>query len=199
MIEEFDRTSSHSLCNRCITITMSGVFTGSAKSTIKAPIETVWGVFTDFENYSKWNSFVRSQILTDASYKPLVEQKPASGRYLLMEVCIPPSSDPEASKSRAKCIIVVMDHEHHRAEWKAVGFPSFLLSAHRTQTLKEVEQENGEKVTVYETSEVFSGVLAYIIKWLLRAKLQKSFIAMAEDLKRHSEELHTPALTGGMS
>ena len=145
------------------------------------------------------NILTRSQILTDASFKPLVEQKPASGQHLLMEVCIPPSSDPKTSRSRAKCIIVAIDHEHHRAEWKAIGFPSFLLSTHRTQTLKEVEQENGQKVTVYETSEVFSGILAYIIKWFLRANLQKSFVAMAEDLKRHCEELHTPAAIGGLS
>src|ERR1700761_6431840 len=76
------------LCNPA---NMNGVFTEYAKSTINAPIETVWGVFTDFENYSKWNSYVRSgirpdqgpaltshnlarsQILTDASFQPLVE------------------------------------------------------------------------------------------------------------------------------
>src|ERR1700761_3437614 len=110
-----------------------------------------------------------------------------------MEVCIPPSLDPKTSRSRAKCIILTMDHEHHRAEWKTIDYPSFLMSAHHTQTLKEVEQENGEKVTVYETNEVFSGVLAYIVKWFLRANLQKSFVAMAEDLKRHCEEPHTPA------
>ena len=46
----------------CNPKSMSGVFTGYAKSTINAPIEIVWGVFTDFENYSKWNSFVRSGI-----------------------------------------------------------------------------------------------------------------------------------------
>jgi len=48
--------------------------------------------------------------------------------------------------------------------------------------------EDGRKKTRYETIEVFGGPLAYVIKCVVGSGLQQGFTAMAEGLKKRSEE-----------
>lgn len=80
--------------------------------------------------------------------------------------------------------ITTVDHENYRAAWVNVALPSFLLNAERWQSLSV----NEDGTTKYETTEVFSGILAYIIKFLLREKLLMGFNAQAEGLKQRAEQ-----------
>jgi hypothetical protein len=80
----------------------------------------------------------------------------------------------------------VVDNENYRAAWVYDVLPTWLLATERWQILTEVEIA-GEKVTRYESREVFSGLLAYFVKWLLQAKLKLAFDAMGTDLKARSE------------
>lgn len=123
--------------------------------------------------------------MVDESKKPLRDQTPAVGKYLLMSVHIPPTMG-EASflqKQSASEIITTVDHTHHRVAWRNIAAPAFLLGAERWQALSEV---NGK--TKYESIEVFTGILAYIVKFFMRDGLVKGFNAMAEGLKRRSEQ-----------
>lgn len=79
--------------------------------------------------------------------------------------------------------ITVIDHENYRAAWTtAGGLPKWALFAERWQTLT-VE---GEK-TKYESVEVFSGILAYVVKFFTGKNLVLGVKAMAEGLKSRSE------------
>jgi hypothetical protein len=86
-------------------------------------------------------------------------------------------------KQSAFEMITTVDHENYRVAWVNVSLPRFLLYAERWQSLSV--DEDGK--TRYETIEVFSGVLAYVIKVLMRKKLVMGFNAQAEGLKQRAE------------
>ncbi|KAH0834072.1 hypothetical protein J3R83DRAFT_11356 [Lanmaoa asiatica] len=166
-----------------------GVFSASASITIDAPRDLVWQVLMDWGSYQA----CRNQCLTDASKKPLPasQQTPRAGAHLLVHpVHIPPSFDPPRMfpASSAFALITVLDTDNYRCAWESIEFPSWLLTTVRWQALVEVV-EDGRKKTRYETIEVFSGLLAYLIKLGFGSGLQQGFTAMAEGLKRRSEEL----------
>lgn len=82
-------------------------------------------------------------------------------------------------------IITHVDNENHRLAWLNLMAPKFILHAERWQALSAVE---GGK-TKYETVEVFSGILAWVLKLLMEGGLNKGFEAMAEGLKTQSEQM----------
>ncbi|KIL65397.1 hypothetical protein M378DRAFT_43210, partial [Amanita muscaria Koide BX008] len=168
-----------------------GVFKLAASTLIDAPIEDVWKVLLDFPSYNEWNAFVRNQTITDSNKTPLADQQTAlPGHYINIFVHLPPTlSSPSfpsfLHSSSAFGRITTVDHTSHRAAWVLVSpLPKFLLTSERWQTLT-VEEETGK--TRYETVEVFGGVFAYFVKWLLQGALQQGFEAMAEGLKKRSE------------
>ncbi|TFK71528.1 hypothetical protein BDN72DRAFT_957966 [Pluteus cervinus] len=176
----------------------SGVFALQASIDIDAPREKVWKVLMDWGGYEEWNPFVRNQQLTDQSRQPLpaqLQMTPNEGQHLLISpVHVPPTfSKPGLLQSQSAFeIITVLDHENYRCAWENVEFPRWLMNAERWQMLTEVEVDvDGarKKVTRYETIEVFGGILAYFIVWFVGANLRKGFTAMAEGLKKRSEEL----------
>ncbi|KAG6377693.1 hypothetical protein JVT61DRAFT_14463 [Boletus reticuloceps] len=169
-----------------------GVFTASTSITIDAPRNIVWDVLMDWGSYHEWNPFVRNQCIADASKKPLPasQQTPRAGAHLLIHpVHIPPSFDPPKifPASSGFVIITTMDSDNYRCAWDTVGYPSWLLTTERWQTLVEVV-EDGRKKTRYESIEVFGGLLAYLIRIFAGSGLQAGFSAMAEGLKKRSEE-----------
>lgn len=89
-------------------------------------------------------------------------------------------------KQSAFVKIVTVDQENYRTAWQGV-LPAFILSTHRWQALGVVGEGEGQK-TRYETIEVFSGVIAYAVKFFMQAKLKQGFDAMAEGLKQRSEQ-----------
>ena len=80
--------------------------------------------------------------------------------------------------------ITTVDHENYRVAWANIALPRFLLNAERWQLLSV----DGDGKTKYETTEVFGGILAYIIKFLMREKLAMGFNAQAEGLKKRAEQ-----------
>jgi hypothetical protein len=82
-------------------------------------------------------------------------------------------------KQSAVVRITALDAEHYRVAWCTVGYPKFILDTERWQALSEVE---GGK-TKYETVEVFRGLLAYVVKFLLESSIRKGFHAIADSLK----------------
>ena len=89
---------------------------------------------------------------------------PGVGKHLLMHTHIPPTfndANPGLGvKQSAFEIITALDHEHHRAAWKNIDYPSWMLRATRWQVLTPIDGR-----TRYETREVFAGLLAYVVYW----------------------------------
>lgn len=85
-------------------------------------------------------------------------------------------------KQSAFEIITTVDHENYRVAWANVALPKFLLNAERWQALSVVDGK-----TMYETTEVFGGIFAYIVKFFMHQKLILGFNAQAEGLKEQAE------------
>lgn len=107
---------------------------------------------------------------------------------------IPPSFDPPRifPAGSAFLIITALDTDNYRCAWKNIDYPSWLLDTERWQALVEVV-EDGRRKTRYETIEVFSGWLAYVVRLVVGSGLQKGFRAMAEGLKTRAEAIATAA------
>jgi len=128
----------------------------------------------------------RGQTIVDKSKKPLPDQTPAEGQYLFIgPVHIPPTMGEPGwfQKQTAFEQITTVDHKNYRAAWVNIDMPHFLLNAERWQMLT-VESDGKTK---YETTEVFGGLLAYLIKLFMRENLVLGFDAQAQGLKDWAE------------
>ena len=129
----------------------------------------------------------RQTMVSKTNKKPLEDQTPKEGEYLLMSpVHIPPTMD-DASvwfPSSSLEVITTVDHENYRCSWRYISLPHWLLCADRWQALSTVEGGG----TKYESIEVFTGLAAYFLKIFLRSGLKKGFTAMGEGLKKRCEE-----------
>ncbi|EKM74928.1 hypothetical protein AGABI1DRAFT_116675 [Agaricus bisporus var. burnettii JB137-S8] len=173
------------------------VFAASGSSLIDASPEKVWNVLLDFKSYKFWNPFVRNQTITDSRKHALPDQSPQMGSYIhISPVHLPPTLDDTSvgmfNKSSAFCVITAADHGNFRIAWDTSGIPAWILRTQRWQWLTEVEADledgSGErKVTKYESVETFSGLAAYLVKWLMETKLNAGFQAQADGLKRWAE------------
>lgn len=180
-----------------------------AEVTIDAPLKTVWDAILDFPAYPAWNPFVRSQAITDPMFRPLLAHpKPTEGAHLLMHVRIPPKGldDNDKGLQSSKEVITFIDEKNYRIVWAQVGIPKWLLKAERWQEVTEV-QVDGRAIAKYMTVEVraltclyvmlcidilaqvFNGPAALVVRLFMRKNLTTSFEAMANGLKKYSEEL----------
>jgi len=164
----------------------NGVFSVSASCSIDAPLEKVWSILLDFPSYKKWNSFVRSQTVVNASKELLADQTPCEGSFLQLNVNIPPTMGEPGWFGRSSVLVKVttIDHINHRAAWCAEGLPKFLLRTERWQALS-VDEATGW--TKYETIEVFNGFLAYFTKFFVGKNLALAFQTSADCLKKCAE------------
>ncbi|KAK0476139.1 hypothetical protein IW261DRAFT_1339852 [Armillaria novae-zelandiae] len=158
-----------------------GVFTVSGSAIIDAPIEIVWKNLLDFKGYKE----CRDQKITDSSRNILPDQTIAEGKYIhICPVHLTPSLEdvPFYNRSSAFVVCTALDHDNHRVAWRTTP-PRWLLDAERWQSCTV---ESGGKVK-YESVEVFSGVLAYFVRFFVGQKLINGVGAMAEGLKAKSE------------
>ena len=79
--------------------------------------------------------------------------------------------------------VTFLDVANHRVAWES-HIP-WLLHANRWQWLTVLDDGK----TRYETIEVFTGPLAWVVKWFAGANLRLGFKAMAEGLKTRVESL----------
>ncbi|KAJ7756237.1 hypothetical protein B0H16DRAFT_1674773 [Mycena metata] len=167
-------------------LSSSGVFTTAGSILIDAPREKVWQVLLDFGSYKEWNAFVRGQTLVSPAGVALADQTPAGGELMLIApVHLPPTmGKPRFMESHSTTVrITTIDHENYRAAWVTAGaLPKWALFAERWQTLTIVDGK-----TKYESIEVFSGILAYVVNFFTGKNLDLGVKAMAEGLKSHSE------------
>ncbi|KAJ7160980.1 hypothetical protein C8R46DRAFT_1106149 [Mycena filopes] len=165
----------------------SGVFTIVDSILIDAPREKVWEALLDFGSWGKWNAYIRGATIVSPEGVASPDQTAAVDRLLRMSpVHIPPTmDDTPANGSQSSTVrITALDHENHRVAWvSADGRPKWALFVERWQTL--TTEEDGK--TRYENVEVFTGVLAYIVKFSMGKNLILGIRAMAEGLKSHSE------------
>ena len=131
---------------------------------IDAPIQTVWGVLTQFDKYESWNTFT-----------PQVETTGRLGDGVTLHVRL------NDSGRLTKSNLTIEQIEPYTLCW---GDDNLFIKAHRTQTLTQLDDGR----TRYESSEPFGGLLAPIIIWLLKSKLMRGYQWAAEGLKKEAEQ-----------
>ncbi|KAF5335380.1 hypothetical protein D9611_011768 [Ephemerocybe angulata] len=176
----------------------NAVFNATASVTISAPQDSVWGVLVDFASYGEWNPFVRAQHVSTGPIirSPLPDSALDAGLYLSIgPTNLPPTMGvPKSVAYTFEKILVVEGPSSssnsgggapYRVSWELDEpiLPKWLLSAVRWQVLTGIE--GGQ--TRYDTWEVYSGPLAYVVKWVHEDNLNEGFRAMGEALKTRTE------------
>ena len=129
----------------------------------------------------------RSQIQLDKSKKPLADQTtPVElGAFLRLSVHLPPTMDDSISFTHSDEIVTELDSTNFRVAWRFLPPVPGILNADRWQQLTATDDGK----TKFETKETFRGPVAYIVRWMLRDKLQGAFETYATELKDRSEAL----------
>jgi hypothetical protein len=148
--------------------------------TIDAPPETVWGVLTDLDGYSTWNT-----------YSPIAEGSLREGGVVTIE-------------ARLGDEVRIVDNKVTRFEpdrilcWHSMNWYEFLARGTRCRFLEEAveteETENAEEAEVvgkrrtrFRHHEIMEGPLATLIEWLYRPRIEAGLVQMNADLKRAAE------------
>ena len=133
---------------------------------IDAPIEVVWRAFIEFENYDRWNPFLK------------VEGKPILGERLQIEIDL----NGKVSKFKPK---VVAFEENRRFEWRGSFLNKRVFGGHHYFKFKPVSEYQTELIH----GENFSGILRRPILKKIGTETEKGFVNMNEALKEHAEDL----------
>ncbi|KAJ6463425.1 hypothetical protein C8R45DRAFT_911602 [Mycena sanguinolenta] len=180
-------------------LSSSGVFTVADSILIDAPREKVWEILLDFKGYKEWPLphrpahatyallYSRGQTLVSPSGAALTDQTPTADTLMrISPVHLPPTmGEPGLGGSSTTLVrITTVDNENFRAAWVTAMpyMPRWALFAERWQMLTVVDGK-----TKYESVEVFSGILAYVVRFFVGANLVLGVRAMAEGLKRRAE------------
>jgi hypothetical protein len=101
---------------------------------------------------------------------------------------MPPTMDDASAKgSTTEEILTHVDDASFRLAWCFATPARWLISAEHWQILRDGRPD--DQKTVYETWESFGGLLAYVIQFFMRTKLQDSFDAMSRALKDRAERV----------
>jgi hypothetical protein len=95
--------------------------------------------------------------------------------------------DASTKGSTTEEILTHVDDASFRLAWRFATPARWLISAERWQILRDGRP--ADQRTVYETWEFFGGLLAYVIQFFMRTKLQDSFDAMSRALKDWAERM----------
>jgi hypothetical protein len=144
------------------------VFVVESSVEIHAPIETVWNVLMDLDNYHAWNRFT-----------PKVETTLEVGSPVLLHVQMTPKK-----RIRQKEWVRVVEPESELAWGMTMGHP-ILLRAHRSQTLTPLDA----RTTRYETVDEMHGILVPLVKMIYGKHIELGFDALVEGLRIRAESL----------
>lgn len=133
---------------------------------INSDPETVWQKLMDFENYSKWNPFIRS-----------VSGEKAMGEKLVIEI-----QPPNGSKMTFKPVIQEFI-PNQKLKWLGTGPIKGLFDGEHSFQL----ESQGEGQTKFIHEEKFTGLLVGLLNKTLD-KTEQGFIQMNEALKKVSEK-----------
>jgi len=169
--------------------TTSSVFAIRSSISIDAPKQKVWDILLDFASYKEWNPYIRKQeTISDDDKIHLLSQTAAPGRRIRLRLHVPPTMDDASTKgSTSEEILTHVDDMSFRLAWRFATPAHWLINAERWQILRDGRP--GDHRTVYETWEFLGGLLAYVIRFFMRTKLQDSFDAMSRALKDRAERV----------
>ncbi|APZ45863.1 polyketide cyclase [Polaribacter reichenbachii] len=130
--------------------------------TINASKEKIWKILTDFENYSEWNSFIKS-----------VTGKVKVGEQIKIKL-----------QGMTFKPVVLIYNKNSELKWLGkLWFKGLFDGEHK---FKLTENKNG--TTTFEQSENFTGILVKLFSKNLE-KTKKHFEQMNNELKIRSEKL----------
>ena len=135
--------------------------------TINAPIEKVWKILADFDNYHQWNPFT-----------PKIIFKNEIGSFVTMHVRL----NPKSTKTMVQKERLLVFEEGTRIEWGIQD--AWYVKTVRIQKLTAID----ENTTEYYTSDAFSGPLTWLILLLYRTKIQIGFDDVGKGLKEQAEK-----------
>lgn len=133
---------------------------------LNAPLEKVWSVLTDLENYSKWNPFTTR-----------VETTFVVGEPAILHVTMN-----ERQRRIQREVMTVFEPQHAFA-WASIMGSPLILKANRWQIVEPLD----EHCTHYQTYETFDGLLVPLIMALYRKDIQRGFEAVGQALKQYVE------------
>ncbi|PYH89851.1 hypothetical protein BO71DRAFT_402715 [Aspergillus ellipticus CBS 707.79] len=174
---------------------------------IDAPIQDVWDVLIDTSTWPSWNKFIprvtirqqpESDVPTASETSPILEPGTRMTFHVNMNATTPQSQpstdalltvaerDPPNSNKKLGRVVWVNDAP---AQGRVM---SWLLTAERVHELSEVEvhDEEGQVklMTEVRTWEAQVGVLAYVVRWMLGARLAEFFDLWLRGLKEYVEK-----------
>lgn len=162
-----------------------GIFQVGTRIEIHGTTTAAWDALTNFPNYPDWNPFVRYAAVVSPLNITLPDQYPVEGKQLFLTTQIPPLPLPVNKDTPGNLLHTQFAYENvthvqpelGRLSWVYVG--KVLIEAERWQAVSDI----GNGITLYESREVFNGLLATTLKKLLGEALQESFDAQGKALK----------------
>jgi hypothetical protein len=96
-------------------------------------------------------------------------------------------NDVNTKGSTTEEILTHVDDATFRLAWRFATPARWLITAERWQILRDGRP--GDQKIVYETWGHLGGLLAYVIRFFMRTKLQESYDAMSRALKDRAERV----------
>ncbi|SFM55670.1 SRPBCC domain-containing protein [Methanolobus profundi] len=135
--------------------------------TIEAPINEVWDLLTDFDNYGEWNPFV-----TNISGK--LEQGSRLDIFL----------QPPETKGMRIVPLVTKVEPINEFRWKGNLWVKGIFDGEHAFRLEELENNRTRMIQC----ERFRGILAPLVLHMIGVKIRKGFESMNYSLKRECEK-----------
>jgi hypothetical protein len=134
---------------------------------INAVPQKVWVVLVDFDNYPKWNPFIK-----------MLKGDVKAGNQITVQI-----APPEASGMTFKPKVLAFDRNK---EFRWIGhllFPGIFDGEHKFELI-----DNGNGTTTFIQSEKFKGILVPFLKKQLDNNTKRGFVLMNEKIKEVVEK-----------
>lgn len=144
-----------------------------SKITIQAPLEVVWNILSDLDNYHHWNPFT-----------PKIETTRKIGADVLLHVRLHPNS----TKLYLQKEQLLRWEEKSGMDWGIKD--AWYAKTIRIQQLSPIDAITTE----YYTSDLIEGPITWLIMLLYRKKIQQGFDDVAQGLKQYAESYYQSQL-----
>lgn len=146
------------------------MFTISAQTVIRAPVEVVWGVLMNFAAYELWSTML----------VPEQETPPQLGATIQLRLALP-----DGPAYSFEPVVIVLEENRHFA-WRQKTIITGLFDGEHHFELKALE--NGQ--TTLHNYEHYSGLLSPIFKRLpMMQQAPAGFEAMNDEIKIRAEAI----------